>query len=81
MDLNQLMSSRIDLMLESVGPGMKVLLMDSDTTSSVSLSVPQSQIMKKEVFLFEYLQEPSSDKDGPNKRYFASMSHDFFDFF
>ena len=78
MDLNQLMSSRIDLMLESVGPGMKVLLMDSDTTTSVSLSVPQSQIMKKEVFLFEYLHAPSSDKDGPNKRYFAFMNRGVF---
>ena len=44
MDLTQLMLSRIDLMLESVGPGMKVLLMDSDTTTSVSLSCPQSQV-------------------------------------
>ena len=29
--------------------------MDSDTTTSLSLSCPQSEIMKKEVFLFEYL--------------------------
>ena len=60
MDLSDLMMSRIDLMLSSVGPGMKVLLMDSDTTSSVSVSCSQSQIMKKEVFLFEYLHAPSS---------------------
>ena len=31
------------------------MIMDSDTTTSLSLSCPQSEIMKKEVFLFEYL--------------------------
>lgn len=55
MDLMSLMTSRIEQILESVGSGMKVLLMDPDTTTSVSLSCPQSQIMKKEVFLFENL--------------------------
>jgi len=44
MDLTQLMVSRIDLMLEAVGPGMKVLLMDPDTTTSVSIGCPQSQV-------------------------------------
>ena len=33
----------------------QVMLMDTETTTSVSLSMPQSAIMKKEVFLFEYL--------------------------
>ena len=55
MDLMALMTSRIDEIMDSVGSGMKVLLMDSDTTTSVSLSCPQSRIMKKEVFLFEIL--------------------------
>ena len=31
------------------------MLMDANTTTSLSLSCPQSEIMKKEVFLFEYL--------------------------
>ena len=53
MDLMVLMTSRIDQILDQVGSGMKVLLMDADTTTSVSLSCPQSRIMKKEVFLFE----------------------------
>jgi hypothetical protein len=44
MDLTQLMLSRIDLMLEAVGSGMKVLLMDPDTTTSVSIGCPQSQV-------------------------------------
>ncbi len=55
MDLTEMMTSRIDQILDKVGPGMKVLLMDQDTTTSVSLSCPQSKIMKKEVFLFEHL--------------------------
>jgi hypothetical protein len=48
------------VMLDTAGPGMKVLLMDSDTTTSVSICCPQSQIMKREVFLFEYLHSPRS---------------------
>ena len=35
------------------------MIMDSDTTASLSLSCPQSEIMKKEVFLFEYLHNRS----------------------
>ena len=55
MDLVALMRSRVDLILDKVGSGMKVMLMDSETISSLSLSTPQSEIMRKEVFLFEYL--------------------------
>ena len=55
MDLMELMTSRIDQIMDSVGSGMKCLLMDADTTTSVSLSCPQSRIMKKEVFLYEIL--------------------------
>lgn len=35
MDLAALVMSRIEIMLSSVGPGMKVLMMDPDTTTSV----------------------------------------------
>ena len=66
MDLSALMLSRIDMMLKNVGPGMKVLLMDSDTTTSVSLSCSQSEIMKREVYLFEYLHAPSSTSNKKN---------------
>lgn len=63
MDLMELMSSRIDLILDGAGPGMKVLLMDAETTTSVSLSCPQSRIMKREVFLFENLHSRAAAKN------------------
>ncbi|XP_012532366.1 vacuolar protein sorting-associated protein 45 [Monomorium pharaonis] len=40
-------------MTEDSGPGMKVLLMDKQTTSIVSLLYSQSEILMKEVYLFE----------------------------
>ena len=40
------------------------MIMDSDTTTSLSLSCPQSEIMKKEVFLFEYLHNRGSVSSG-----------------
>ncbi|XP_012172461.1 vacuolar protein sorting-associated protein 45 [Bombus affinis] len=43
----------ITRMTEESGPGMKVLLMDKQTTSIVSLLYSQSEIFLKEVYLFE----------------------------
>ncbi|KAG5328900.1 VPS45 protein, partial [Acromyrmex heyeri] len=43
----------ITRMTEDSGPGMKVLLMDKQTTSIVSLLYSQSEILMKEVYLFE----------------------------
>ncbi|XP_077175410.1 vacuolar protein sorting-associated protein 45 [Paroedura picta] len=40
-------------MIEDSGPGMKVLLMDKETTSIVSMVFTQSEILQKEVYLFE----------------------------
>lgn len=45
----------ISKMIEDSGPGMKVLLMDKDTTSIVSMVYAQSEILQKEVYLFERL--------------------------
>ncbi|GAB6032401.1 vacuolar protein sorting-associated protein 45 [Chamberlinius hualienensis] len=42
-------------MLEESGPGMKVLLMDKETTSIVSMAFAQSEMLLKEVYLFERL--------------------------
>ncbi|XP_077362359.1 vacuolar protein sorting-associated protein 45 [Festucalex cinctus] len=43
----------ISKMIESSGTGMKVLLMDKETTSVVSVVYTQSEILQKEVYLFE----------------------------
>uniref|UniRef100_A0A0K0E3S1 Vacuolar protein sorting-associated protein 45 n=1 Tax=Strongyloides stercoralis TaxID=6248 RepID=A0A0K0E3S1_STRER len=43
----------IDEMIRLTGPGMKILLMDKETTSIVSCSFSQSELMQKEVYLFE----------------------------
>ncbi|CAG5125539.1 unnamed protein product, partial [Candidula unifasciata] len=43
----------ISKMIEGCGGGMKVLLMDRETTSIVSMVYAQSEILQKEVYLFE----------------------------
>lgn len=43
----------ISKMIEGSGPGMKVLIMDRETTSIVSMVYTQSEILQKEVYLFE----------------------------
>ncbi|ELT93726.1 hypothetical protein CAPTEDRAFT_126905 [Capitella teleta] len=45
----------VSKMIEESGPGMKVLLMDKETTSIVSMVYAQSEILQKEVYLFERL--------------------------
>ncbi|XP_072138855.1 vacuolar protein sorting-associated protein 45 [Mobula birostris] len=43
----------VSKMIEESGPGMKVLLMDKETTSIISMVYSQSEILQKEVYLFE----------------------------
>ncbi|KAK3930692.1 Vacuolar protein sorting-associated protein 45 [Frankliniella fusca] len=43
----------ITKMTDESGPGMKVLLMDKETTSIVSMVYGQSEIQQREVYLFE----------------------------
>ncbi|XP_065210000.1 vacuolar protein sorting-associated protein 45 [Planococcus citri] len=43
----------ISMMTEDSGPGMKVLLMDKETTSIVSMVYSQSEILQREIYLFE----------------------------
>ncbi|KAH3840997.1 hypothetical protein DPMN_114455 [Dreissena polymorpha] len=43
-------------MIDDSGPGMKVLLMDKETTSIVSMVYAQSEILQKEVYLFERIE-------------------------
>ncbi|KAF6212087.1 hypothetical protein GE061_012607 [Apolygus lucorum] len=47
-------------MAEESGPGMKVLLLDKQTTSIISMVYSQSEILQKEVYLFERLDVPGS---------------------
>lgn len=43
----------VSRMIEESGPGMKVLLLDKETTTIVSMVYAQSEILQKEVYLFE----------------------------
>ncbi len=54
MDLSAVVRFYIDKMLREV-PGMKVLLLDADTTRSVSTVYSQSEILEQEVYLVERL--------------------------
>ncbi|VVC43830.1 Hypothetical protein CINCED_3A017831 [Cinara cedri] len=60
MDLIQAVKLYIVKMTEDCGPGMKVLLMDKTTTSIVSAVFSQSEILQREVYLFEQLTSTSS---------------------
>lgn len=48
-------------MIDESGPGMKVLLMDKETTSIVSMVYAQSEILQKEVYLFERIDSNSRE--------------------
>ncbi|VDO83913.1 unnamed protein product [Haemonchus placei] len=45
-------------MVNLAGPQMKVILMDKETTTMVSCAFAQSEMMQKEVYLFERLDSP-----------------------
>nr|CAG4643835.1 EOG090X03QA [Lepidurus arcticus] len=47
----------INAMIHDSGPGMKVLLMDKETTGIVSMVFAQSEISQKEVYLFEQIEK------------------------
>lgn len=51
----------INKMIDDCGSGMKVLLMDKETISIVSMAFAQSEILQKEVFLFERLDTAKSE--------------------
>lgn len=60
MDLVTSVRQYLAEMVRVAGPGMKVLLMDKETTGVVSCAYAQSEMMSKEVFLFQRL-----DSQGP----------------
>ncbi|KAL3119793.1 hypothetical protein niasHT_010084 [Heterodera trifolii] len=55
MDLLLIVQQYINEMVRLAGPGMKAILMDKETTSCVSCAYAQSEMMQKEIYLFERL--------------------------
>lgn len=51
----------IDKMIAESGPGMKVLMMDKETTTIVSVVYTQSEVLLKEVYLFERIDLAGGD--------------------
>lgn len=51
----------VSKMIETSGSGMKVLLMDRETTSMVSVVYSQSEILQKEVYLFERIESQNRE--------------------
>uniref|UniRef100_T1GDS0 Uncharacterized protein n=1 Tax=Megaselia scalaris TaxID=36166 RepID=T1GDS0_MEGSC len=52
----------IEKMANEAGPGLKILLMDKETTSIVSMAFSQSDMLQKEVFLFERIDSGRSNE-------------------
>ena len=61
MDLSTVVRYYVDRMLKEV-PGMKVLLLDADTTRIVSTVYSQSEILEQEVYLVERLDADRRDQ-------------------
>ena len=60
-DLVAVLRYYVDKMLREV-PGMKVLLLDSETTTVVSTVFSQSEILEQEVYLVEKLEADKGDQ-------------------
>jgi len=63
MDLVNVVQTYILKILEEAGPGMKVMLLDAETTPIVSLAFAQSALMRQEIYLFERLQSSPVKED------------------
>ena len=61
MDLPRILRFYVDKMLKEIA-GMKVLIMDNETTQSVSMVYSQSEILEQEVFLVEKLEAQSKER-------------------
>lgn len=66
--MNVLLVARmyIGKMIQDSGPGMKVLLMDKETIGMISMAYSQSEILQKEVYLFEQIDKLGT---GPNMKH------------
>lgn len=61
LNLFKIVEDYFDRMLEEVS-GMKCLVLDKETTVIISLICSQSQILKKNVYLIETIENPSKEK-------------------
>jgi len=61
MNVVQGVKQYITRMIKESGAGMKVLLMDKETISIVSMVYSQSEILQKEVYLFEIISNPGRE--------------------
>ncbi|KAH8324997.1 hypothetical protein KR074_002697 [Drosophila pseudoananassae] len=52
----------IDKMCSESGPGMKIILLDKETTSIISMAFSQSDMLQREVYLFERLDSGRSNE-------------------
>lgn len=57
-----LVTAQMTSICETLGPGIKSLLMDSETISTISIACPQSALMRKGIYLFEKLEERQPTK-------------------
>ena len=75
-DVVAVVQSYILKAIEEAGPGMKVMLLDSETTPILSLAFAQSALMRQEVFLFERLQNQPSQEDMRHLKCIAILRPD-----
>ncbi|KAI3659591.1 hypothetical protein MP638_002039 [Amoeboaphelidium occidentale] len=61
MDATKSIQNYINKMVTSV-PGLKIMLLDSDTTTFVSVAMTQSQLLAKEVYLINRIGQKNRDK-------------------
>jgi vacuolar protein sorting-associated protein 45 len=61
MDVTKAVSAYIERIISSVA-GMKVLLLDAETTPIISTSLTQSSLLSHEVYLTDRIDNPSRDR-------------------
>lgn len=63
----------VNKMTEESEPGMKILLLDKETTSIISMVYGQSEIQQKEVFLLERLDSNSQSNNSTGYRFLKCL--------
>ncbi|XP_069958073.1 vacuolar protein sorting-associated protein 45 [Cherax quadricarinatus] len=70
MSVVQAVKSYVNKMITESEPGYKIMLMDKETTSFVSVVLGMSEVMRQEVYMFERLDQTSS---GENMAYLKCL--------